>query len=528
MRADALQQAALDVAQALSPETVLSRIVDNLAGEPGVALARIWLIGPGDICDVCPMRAQCPDQTRCLHLVASAGTSVADPDEDWSRTDGFFRRFPIGVRKVGKVAATGEPLHLRVGDEDGWLARPEWGERERLDCFGGQPLVFRGETLGVLALFSRAEVTEEEFGWVRTFADHAATAIANAKAFAEVEELRRQLEMERDYLRAEIRDVQAFGRIVGESPAIRQVLQQVEVVAPTDATVLIEGESGTGKELIAVALHEQSPRADRPLVRVNCASIPRELFESEFFGHQKGSFTGASQDRAGRFQVADGGTLFLDEVGEIPLELQGKLLRALQEGQFSRVGEDVERTVDVRVVAATNRDLRKEVEAGRFREDLYYRLTVFPLHVPPLRERPQDIALLAQHFVAKTARGPSRLKLRRADLELLRGYDWPGNVRELQNVIERGLIGARGGRLAIQLPAPRAPRAEQATEVGRLLTDAELRQLERDNLVAVLDSVRWKVAGPGGAAEYLGVHPATLSSRLKAMGIERPRRSRAQ
>jgi transcriptional regulator with GAF, ATPase, and Fis domain len=289
---------------------------------------------------------------------------------------------------------------------------------------------------------------------------------------------------------------------------------------------LIEGESGTGKELIAVALHERSPRAKSPLVRVNCASIPRELFESEFFGHVKGSFTGATRDRPGRFQVADGGILFLDEVGEIPLELQGKLLRALQEGQFSRIGEDHERSVDVRVIAATNRDLHAEVRAGRFREDLYYRLTVFPLRVPPLRERREDIPLLAQHFVdtGAPARLAHRPKLRQGDIAALQAYDWPGNVRELQNVIERALIQASDGKLTVLLPA--APSDASGTEEAstkQLLNHDEIRELERDNFIAVLNTFRWKISGPGGAAEFLKLHPATLSSRLRSMGIERPR-----
>ncbi len=522
----ALQQAALNVAQALAPDQVLANIVGDLAREPGVALARIWLMGPGDVCADCPMRAECPDQERCLHLEASAGTSHVDPEETWARTDGRFRRFPLGVRKVGRVGASGEAVLMRVDDGEPWLADPDWAEREGIVCFAGQPLIFRGETLGVLALFSREHVSEEEFGWLRTFADHAAIALANSRAFEEVSELRRQLELECDYLREEIRVVRAFGQIVGESSAIQQVLHQVELVAPTEATVLIEGESGTGKELIAVAVHERSPRAERALVRVNCASIPRELFEAEFFGHVKGSFTGATRDRAGRFQVADGGTLFLDEVGEIPIELQGKLLRALQDGRFSRIGEDHERSVDVRVIAATNRDLQREVRAGRFREDLYYRLTVFPIRVPPLRERREDIPLLAQHFVETGSTGPAakRPKLRQSDLDLLRSYDWPGNVRELQNVIERALIGARGGRLEVHLPAgPGTRSVNDDLPAPRLLTDEQLRKFERENLIAVLDRARWKLAGTGGAAEFLGVHPATLSSRLKAMGIERPR-----
>lgn len=524
-----LQRAALEVAQALAPDQVLSTIVAGLAREPGVALARIWLMGPGDLCADCVFQESCPDQTTCLHLMASSGRSLVNPDEDWTSTNGHFQRFPIGVRKVGRVGATGEPLLLQVTDDAEWVARPEWANSEGIRSFAGQPLIFRGETLGVLAVFSRQLIDEEEFGWLRTFADQAAVAIANANAFTEVQELRDQLELERDYLREEIKAVQSHGQIVGESPALRKVLEQIEVVAVTDATVLIEGESGTGKELVATALHERSQRSDHPLVRVNCASIPRELFESEFFGHVKGSFTGAMQDRAGRFQVADGGTLFLDEIGEIPIELQGKLLRALQEGQFSRVGEDHERKVDVRVVAATNRDLGREVRAGRFREDLYYRLTVFPIRVPPLRERKEDISSLAQHFVQTMSRAVKgrRPQLKQVDIDALQQHDWPGNIRELQNVIERALITARHGKLSLEAltsPAPsRAPASDEGAARRRLMSYADLKAFEKENVIAVLNSTRWKIAGRDGAAEILGVNAATLASRLKAMGIERPR-----
>jgi len=349
-------------------------------------------------------------------------------------------------------------------------------------------------------------------------------------ATAEIEALKERLEVENDYLQEEIRADREYGDILGDSATMVALRKAIETVAPSEASVLITGETGTGKELVASALHEQSPRAARTLVRVNCASIPRELFESEFFGHQKGSFTGAVRDRAGRFQVADRGTLFLDEVGEIPLDLQGKLLRALQEGQFSRVGEDIERKVDVRVVAATNRDLQREVRAGTFREDLYYRLTVFPIRVPPLRERKEDIPLLAQHFVTTKTRGPARRRprLRQRDLDALKEYDWPGNIRELQNVIERALIGARGGKLAIEVPSggPRGRAASEETKAEvSLLSYAELKKFERDNVLAVLNRAGWKIAGPRGAAEFLGVNPATLVSRLRTMGIERPRSS---
>ncbi|MFT4710956.1 MAG: formate hydrogenlyase transcriptional activator, partial [Planctomycetota bacterium] len=314
----------------------------------------------------------------------------------------------------------------------------------------------------------------------------------------------------------------------GESPVLKQIARQIELVAPTDASVLIHGESGTGKELIATAIHESSARKNNAMVRVNCAAIPHELFESEFFGHARGSFTGAQRERAGRFQVANGGTLFLDEVGEIPLELQGKLLRVLQEGQFSRIGEDTIRHTDVRVVAATNKDLKAEAEAGNFREDLYYRLNVFPLVAPPLRERAEDIPLLAAHFLRQTtSRSNSRgIVLRKRDVSALMAYGWPGNVRELQNVIERAVILSTADRLHIDLePSEQQSRTSVATasDGSRLLTDAEVRLQERANLIRALDAADWKVSGKGGAADLLGIRPSTMASRMKAMKVKRPR-----
>ena len=272
-------------------------------------------------------------------------------------------------------------------------------------------------------------------------------------ALAEVDRLRERLELENAYLQEEIRIETNPRGIIGQSEAIQKTLRQVKLVAPTSAAVMITGESGTGKELIARAIHEASSRRDRPLIRVNCAAIPRELFESEFFGHVRGAFTGAMRDRIGRFELADGGTLFLDEIGEIPLELQGKLLRVLQEGHFERVGEERTRAVDVRLIAATNRDLKQEVQRGRFREDLYFRLNVFPVESVPLRERREDIPLLAQHFLTRESKAlKSELRLSEGDARRLSRYDWPGNVRELQNVIERAAILAQNGRLRIDLP----------------------------------------------------------------------------
>ena len=302
--------------------------------------------------------AQAPDAEPALHLRASAGDPL-DASADWSRVNGTFHRISLASSlKIAHIARTGEPVRIdRLSEDARWIRFPEWVERERLVGFAGRPLIFRGEVLGVLGAFRRVELSDECWAWLQALSDAAAVAVANARAFEEAEALRRALELERDYLREELQESGAFGDILGRSAALARVLHEVDTVAATDTNVLILGESGTGKELIARAIHQRSRRAARSLVKVNCGSIPRELFESEFFGHVRGSFTGAVRDRTGRFQLADGGTLFLDEVGEIPLDLQVKLLRVLQEGEFERVGDDATRRVNVRVVAATNRDL---------------------------------------------------------------------------------------------------------------------------------------------------------------------------
>ncbi len=340
---------------------------------------------------------------------------------------------------------------------------------------------------------------------------------------AQVETRCHELHMECAYLRPEVQEPGPFGEILGRSAPLKRVMRQVEMVAATDANVLILGESGTGKELIARAIHQRSPRAHKPLVKVNCGSIPRELFESEFFGHARGSFTGAIRDRVGRFQLADGGTLFLDEVGEIPLELQSKLLRVLQEGEFERVGDDTTRRVNVRVVAATNRDLRQEVAEGRFRLDLFYRLGVFPLEVPPLRDRRGDIPELAAYFVRQACvrfRVPEPRLIER-EVESLRQYDWPGNVRELQNVVERAVILDPGGFLKFDLPQQKSAGSAVAVSAAEVIPESEWRKMERANVLAALQKSGFRVSGEGGAAELLGVNPGTLASRLKSLGIQK-------
>jgi transcriptional regulator with GAF, ATPase, and Fis domain len=504
---------------------LLRLVVDRLAESPRVALARIWLMQPSADCAGCPMTAECHGRSECLHLVASSGRSAADPRVTWTRLDGAFRRFPLGVRKVGQIAATGEPLEVPdlSPAPPAWAADPDWMRAEGVAGFGGQPLVHRGRVLGVLAVFARGPIGAECMDWLRTIADHAAAAIVTARAFERIEEFRARLEMENEYLREEVARAGAFGELVGQGPALEALARQIDLVAPTDAAVLILGESGTGKELVAREVHRRSKRAARPLVKVNCAAVPRELYESDFFGHARGAFTGALRDRAGRFELADGGTLFLDEVGEIPVELQAKLLRVLQEGELERVGEDRTRKVNVRLIAATNRDLRGEAEAGRFRQDLYYRLSVFPVELPPLRKRLEDVPLLAEHFLVLAARklGRPRPRLTLANVQQMQRYHWPGNVRELQHVIERAVITADGPRLTIELPSGEASKPAPAPAAGRVLTDADVRRLEADNIRAALRLARGKVSGAGGAAELLGVKPTTLASRIKALGLSR-------
>ena len=344
------------------------------------------------------------------------------------------------------------------------------------------------------------------------------------KAELRIENLSAQTE----YLRAEIEENHGFDEIAGRSPALRAALQSVSQVAQTDASVLIQGETGTGKELFARAIHKRSRRHNGPLIKVNCAAIPATLIESEFFGHEKGAFTGATQRRDGRFALADGGTIFLDEIGELPLELQGKLLRVLQEGEFEPVGGSKTRRVDVRVIAATNRDLERAVKDGTFREDLYYRLSVFPLRLPSLRERADDVVIIAETLVEKLSRqmGRRAQPLSSSAAVALRSYSWPGNVRELRNVIERALITSGEGPLQFDRVLPDAAAVVMAgaeiSAPAEIMVEDRIRQIERINMIAALDRAAWRVGGDGGAAGLIGISPSTFKSRMKALGIRRP------
>lgn len=497
------------------------------------ALARVWLIERGDICESCPMRQQCEDQTKCLHLTASLGRDIRN-NINWTRIDGSSQRIPLGVRKIGHVAVSGESVLLSDLDrtEHSWIIDPVWIKKERIKSVAAHPLRFHDDVLGVIAVFSRKRISDDDFEWLRVFADQASIAIANARAFEQIERLRQRLEEENEYLKEEIQEVAQHVFLIGRSPAWMNVLQQIEIVAHSDATILLTGESGTGKELVARALHEASERNHRPLVRVNCAAISTELFESEFFGHIKGAFTGAVKDRVGRFQLADGGTIFLDEIAELSVGMQGKLLRVLQERQFERVGEDKTRTVDVRVIAATNRDLTKDVKAGNFREDLFYRLSVFPIHLPPLRERHEDIEPLTRHFVDRFAKKMrcDALGITEDDIRSLESYSFPGNVRELENIVERAMILSQCDQLNLSLPQVlermMISKEENLPVKSQVLTHEEMKKLERENIVRALRATGYKVYGAHGAAALLGLKPTTMISRIKALKI--PMRPEAQ
>jgi transcriptional regulator with GAF, ATPase, and Fis domain len=368
-------------------------------------------------------------------------------------------------------------------------------------------------------MFGRRVITQEEFQRLAVFANQSAIAIKNAQLFSQVEQLKDKLQAENIYLQEEIKLEHNFEEIIGRSNALKKVLHQVEQVASTDATVLILGETGTGKELIARAIHNLSPRKDRALVKVNCAALPASLIESELFGHEKGAFTGAVSQRSGRFELADGGTIFLDEIGDLPLELQAKLLRVLQEGAFERLGGSRTIRVNVRVIAATNRDLEKAVQAGEFRMDLYYRLNVFPLSLPPLRERKKDIPLLVKHFVQKySAKLGKKIETTpQKGMEALQAYSWPGNVRELENVIERAVILTRGSTIEL----------DESLDVLRDTdlpdtSSLSLEEVERNHILCVLEETNWKIEGKQGAAVRLGLKPSTLRSRMKKLGIKKP------
>ncbi len=392
------------------------------------------------------------------------------------------------------------------------------------------PLVNRGRAVGLLSIFRRTEAPflAGDVDFFSRASGQIAIAVENALAYGEISELKDKLALEKLYLEDEIRSEMNFAQIIGNSASLRKVLKHVETVAPTDSTVLIYGETGTGKELIARAIHDLSPRRPKAFVKLNCAAIPTGLLESELFGHERGAFTGAIAQRIGRFEVANGGTIFLDEIGEIPLELQTKLLRVLQEREFERLGSSRTLRTDARLIAATNRDLEAMVGEQKFRSDLFFRLNVFPIHVPPLRERQSDIPLLVRHFAQQFAKRMNKAidTIPSATIDALCRYHWPGNIRELQNVIERGVITSTGPILRVDvadLKISKPPVPEKASSSGSTngaLRDV-LKETERQQILKALKQSNWVVAGPNGAAAKLGMNRSTLQLRMNKLGISR-------
>ncbi|MEW6444388.1 MAG: sigma 54-interacting transcriptional regulator [bacterium] len=455
----------------------------------------------------------------------------------WGRT-GTLRRLPEGMR----IEASQFPWFVRrlAGGEvvcnPSTRNLPEEAsiDRQSLDFFEiksnvAVPLTVGGRLVGALTF----DDLQGERQWPEPFVKRVKVLgeiIANAlerkvaeqklrRSFAEIKRLKNQLQAENAYFREEIRLQGDFSEIIGKGRAIKYVLFKIEQIAPTDTTVLVLGETGTGKELVARAIHDKSCRKDRPLIKVNCAALPGTLMEGELFGHEKGAFTGAHQRQEGRFEIAHGSTLFLDEIGELPLELQAKLLRVLQSGEFERLGSPRTVKVDVRIIAASNRDLEKEVHAGRFRKDLWYRLNVFPITVPPLRDRKEDIPLLVNWFLARSCKklGKEITRIPQQVLHELQAYPWPGNIRELENTIERAVINTPGHSLRLGEKLALPGQEESSPQSRRTLAD-----VEREHLVHVLKQTQWRVSGPNGAALILGLKPSTLRFRIRKLGIRKP------
>ncbi len=491
-----LARVALRMASSLDVGDVLREITHGLVEELGAALARIWLLRPEE-----------PDT---LSLVASAGLS--------ERLDGSRSRVRVGTLKIGQIAESRTPL-CTSDLVDPRFADQEWIRANDLHGFAGYPLVYRDELLGVLAIFSRETLAQPELDGLGVFAAQAAVALENAALFSRVEALMRRLEAENSYLREELEEVRPPG-IVGQSASLRRVLGELDRVAPTTSTVLLLGETGTGKELFARAVHDKSPRRAGPMIKVNCGGITPSLLESELFGHERGAFTGAVQRRLGRFELAHGGTLFLDEVTELPLEAQTKLLRVLQEREVERVGGSTPIPIDVRIVAATNRDIAAEVRANRFRSDLFFRLNVFPIRIPPLRERREDISALVTAFLARVAAhlGGAPKELEDDAVAYLEAYDWPGNVRELENVLERAAVLARGPRIALaDLPElSAAPPSADAARTDEASLKERVHAYERS---VVADALRRADGNQSEAARLLRTSRATLQYRMKTLGL---------
>ena len=521
-RIEMLRGITREMATAEDLETVLQSIANALVHQGGAARAGIFLLMEDRECAFCRARIEAGVQKatseRVLHVIAAGG-------DELSAALPFHRIAVDSMLPAAEMVRTRQSFLFedwRVIDQfvnDPRIA-PMW---RSLGIVGiaGYPLEAHGELLGSIGYLARRTITREEFEVLGIFADQAALAIKSAFLFRELARHKDRLKVENEYLQDELREDSGFEHIIGQSPALRAVLRKVRQVSPVETTVLLTGETGTGKELVARAIHDGSPRKDRPLIKINCGAIPQGVIESELFGHEKGAFTGAIQKRIGRFELADKGTLFMDEVGELPLDTQVKLLRVLQEQEFERVGSTKPMRVDVRLVSATNRDVDKEVAEGRFRADLFYRLNVFPIRIPPLRERAGDIPLLVEHFLKVFQRKMAK-PLKSVDdksMAQLQRYAWPGNIRELQNVLERACVLAAGPVVSIgeTLRSPTATPAGGSAAVATPLQTLE--DSERAHIRRALAAAAGRIHGASGAAELLGINPSTLRSRMQKLGI---------
>jgi formate hydrogenlyase transcriptional activator len=456
-------------------------------------------------------------QAHVLRLVTYAGPYRRD---DYSPVG---RVLELDDSPVGRAFMTQKPVLRSDLELDRQTSSEERAYRRGFRSMCALPLVLRGKSIGAINVGSltKNQFTERDAEFLMEIASQVAIAVDNMKAHEETAALKARFQSETVYLQEEIKTEHNFEEIIGQSLPVQKLLRQVEQVAPTEATVLIRGETGTGKELLARAVHDRSRRKDRPLVKVNCGSIPSGLVESELFGHEKGAFTGATQRRIGRFELANGGTIFLDELTELPLDTQVKLLRVLQEGEFERVGSSQTLKVDVRVIAATNRDLKEAVQNGAFRMDLFYRLNVFPLEVPALRQRREDIPLMVNFFLSKFGKklGKNVRGVSERSMNSLMNYHWPGNVRELQNVIERAVV--LGGGPIVHIDESMVPSDGAAADSA---VDT-LENVERSHILRALNDTKWVIHGSQGAAEILGINPSTLRSRMEKLGIKKPQRA---
>jgi PAS domain S-box-containing protein len=481
---------------------ILHRCAETMVRHLDAAFARIWTLKSG---------------AAELELEASAGM--------YTRLDGRFSRIPVGQLKIGLIARERKAHLTNDVQNDPRVSDHNWARAEKMQSFAGYPLVVEERVVGVMGMFSRQALTESTLETLAFIADGIAQGIDRKRAEDALKLLKDRLYRENIALRDEVDRASMFEEIVGTSNLLKAVLSRIAKVAPTDSTVLITGETGTGKELIARAIHKKSQRSGRAFVSGNCAAIPRDLIPSELFGHEKGAFTGATQRRLGRFELADGGTIFLDEVGELLPDTQVALLRVLQERELERVGGGAPIHVDVRVIAATNRDLEAAVADGTFRQDLFYRLNVFPIEVPPLRKRKDDILLLVEYFVQRyaTKAGKDIRSLDKKTLDLLQSYDWPGNIRELQNVVERSVILSSGDVFSVDelwLSKELVPHALRV-KASPVVKDQVEALSEREIIEAALAATRGRISGPSGAAAKLGIPPSTLETRIKALKIHK-------